>query len=177
MSISSEITRITGAIADAYTAASGKGATMPGTQNAENLANCIGSIRTPQMAWGVVTPPNEGKFSTLRIENIVDGNGNSFTPTGVALIVKDNAATTHTYEEVGAVAVLQIVGTMNSTSIVAAYTSAKSIRTNREVKSTFGPGYFEYSHSNTTFYLQPGRWMWLAWNADSEDYGTGDLAE
>ena len=44
MSIASEITRINGNIAAAYTAASGKGATLPATQNSANLANCIATI-------------------------------------------------------------------------------------------------------------------------------------
>lgn len=46
MTIASEITRINNNIADAYTAASGKGATLPATQNSANLATCIGSITT-----------------------------------------------------------------------------------------------------------------------------------
>ena len=44
MSIASEITRINTNIASAYTACSGKGATMPQTQNSANLANTINSI-------------------------------------------------------------------------------------------------------------------------------------
>ena len=46
MSIASEITRIQGNISDAYTAANGKGATMPATQNSANLATTISSIQT-----------------------------------------------------------------------------------------------------------------------------------
>lgn len=46
MTIASEITRINGNIAAAYTAASGKGATMPATRNSANLATCIGTIST-----------------------------------------------------------------------------------------------------------------------------------
>lgn len=44
MTVASEISRITGNIADTYTAASGKGATMPATENSDNLATCIASI-------------------------------------------------------------------------------------------------------------------------------------
>ena len=44
MTIASEITRINNNIAAAYTAASGKGATLPATENSANLATCIGSI-------------------------------------------------------------------------------------------------------------------------------------
>lgn len=48
MSIASEITRISGNIADAYTALDGKGATMPasGSQNSANLADTIDTIST-----------------------------------------------------------------------------------------------------------------------------------
>lgn len=44
MSVASEIERIKGNIASAYTAASGKGATMPDVQNSANLAGCIDTI-------------------------------------------------------------------------------------------------------------------------------------
>jgi hypothetical protein len=44
MTIASEIIRIQSNIAAAYTAASGKGATLPATENSDNLATCIGSI-------------------------------------------------------------------------------------------------------------------------------------
>ncbi len=44
MSVADEITRIKGNIASAYTAASGKGATMPAEQNSANLAGCIDTI-------------------------------------------------------------------------------------------------------------------------------------
>ena len=44
MSIASQITRINNNIANAYTACSAKGATMPPAQNSANLANCISSI-------------------------------------------------------------------------------------------------------------------------------------
>ena len=44
MTIASEITRINGNIAAAYTAASAKGATLPATENSDNLATCISSI-------------------------------------------------------------------------------------------------------------------------------------
>ena len=44
MTIASEITRINGNIAAAYTALSDKGATMPATQNSANLATTVASI-------------------------------------------------------------------------------------------------------------------------------------
>lgn len=44
MTIASEITRINGNIAAAYTALSDKGATMPAAQNSANLANTVASI-------------------------------------------------------------------------------------------------------------------------------------
>lgn len=47
MSISSEISRIEGNIADSYTAAAAKGAAMPETQNSANLPRTIQSIPAP----------------------------------------------------------------------------------------------------------------------------------
>lgn len=44
MSITTEITRIKGNIAAAYTALTEKGATMPAAQNSANLANTIENI-------------------------------------------------------------------------------------------------------------------------------------
>lgn len=44
MSIASEISRISGNVADAYTAANAKGATMPVSQNSDNLATTISTI-------------------------------------------------------------------------------------------------------------------------------------
>lgn len=46
MTIASEIQRIKDNIADAYTSCQSKGATMPATQNSDNLANCINTIQT-----------------------------------------------------------------------------------------------------------------------------------
>lgn len=46
MSIASEITRISGNIADAYTALDAKGATLPENQNSDNLADTIDTITT-----------------------------------------------------------------------------------------------------------------------------------
>ena len=44
MTVASEIQRIEGNISAAYTAADAKGATMPATENSDNLATCIASI-------------------------------------------------------------------------------------------------------------------------------------
>ncbi len=46
MSIQSEINRISGNIANAYSALSVKGAAMPSVQNTDNLANTINSIES-----------------------------------------------------------------------------------------------------------------------------------
>lgn len=65
MTIASEITRINGNIAAAYTACNDKGATMPVNQNSANLATCIGTISTGGSG---------GKYSLL--ERIKDDNNN-----------------------------------------------------------------------------------------------------
>ena len=44
MSIQSEIERINGNVASAYTALAAKGATMPSTKNTANLVNTVNSV-------------------------------------------------------------------------------------------------------------------------------------
>lgn len=63
MSISSEITRITGNIADAYTAVSGKGGTLPSARNSANLPAAIESI-----------PSGGGKGGDYNIVQTIDGD-------------------------------------------------------------------------------------------------------
>jgi hypothetical protein len=84
MTITSEITRITNNIADAYTACNAKGATMPVTQNSANLANCIDTIQsgggstkyfgcTVETFLGVVDANGvlQAPFSSYYFDNIV----------------------------------------------------------------------------------------------------------
>ena len=59
MSIASEITRISGNIADAYTSLNAKGATMPQDQNSANLADTIDSVPT---GGGSSTPVIRGDW-------------------------------------------------------------------------------------------------------------------
>lgn len=64
MSIQSEINRLKSAVSAAYSAAKGKGATLPSAQTADNLASCIGSIAasvsgsTLVLPFGTVTQSN-----------------------------------------------------------------------------------------------------------------------
>lgn len=62
MTIASEITRINGNIAAAYTAANNKGATMPATQNSANLATCIGTINTGITPSGTISITANGTY-------------------------------------------------------------------------------------------------------------------
>ena len=55
MTIASAIVAKQQQVADAYTACDNKGATMPGTQNLTNLANCIGTIPTGGGGSPVIT--------------------------------------------------------------------------------------------------------------------------
>lgn len=86
MSIASEITRINGNIASAYTAASNKGATLPATQNSANLATCIASISggggeegsgTTDVTLSRFSDDNGNEIGT-HFMNFVDANGNKF---------------------------------------------------------------------------------------------------
>lgn len=60
MSISSEITRISDNISDAYTAANAKGATMPVSQNSDNLASTIATIQTGVTPTGTISITSNG---------------------------------------------------------------------------------------------------------------------
>lgn len=71
MSIASEITRITDNVANAYTAASAKGATMPVTQNSDNLASTISTISSGGVDTKAWIPRN------------IDANGKVLMPTTV----------------------------------------------------------------------------------------------
>lgn len=66
MTVASEITRIEGNISAAYLAADAKGATMPATENSDNLATCIASI--PSGGGG------SGKYQLL--ERVTDDSNN-----------------------------------------------------------------------------------------------------
>lgn len=84
MTVASEITRIEGNIAAAYTAASAKGATLPATENSDNLATCIASISggggssvTSDVPLTRVTDDNNNEIGTWFM-NFLDGNGNLY---------------------------------------------------------------------------------------------------
>lgn len=66
MSIASEITRIKNNIANAYIQAENKGATMPQTQNSDNLSSTIASIT----GGGSLIPT---KSTNTRINNVIQG--------------------------------------------------------------------------------------------------------
>lgn len=81
MSISSEITRITGNIADAYTAVSGKGGTLPSAQNSANLPAAIESI--PEFVLTTKTISANGTYAARA------DNANGYSQVTVAIPVYD----------------------------------------------------------------------------------------
>lgn len=88
MSISQEIERINTNIANAYTQASVKGATLPQQQNSANLADTISSISTqanlqsksvtPTTSQQVITPDNNydglSQVTVNAVDNTIDNN-------------------------------------------------------------------------------------------------------
>jgi hypothetical protein len=89
MSIQSEITRISGNIADAYTAAGEKGATMPQDENSDNLPATIRSINGDSFTVDSTTAPSAlsvsaGGFATASFSIAKSG----YTPLGIVGITK-----------------------------------------------------------------------------------------
>ena len=90
MSVADQINRIKTNIASTYTAAQSKGATMPQTQNSDNLAACVQSITTGGGGGGTQfgltisdvlgTVDDTGAVSRTTISNALDFSGiTSFT--------------------------------------------------------------------------------------------------
>ena len=95
MSVADQINRIKTNIANTYTAAQAKGATMPQTQNSDNLATCVQSITTGGGGGGTQfgltisdvlgTVDDTGAVSRTTISNALDFSGiTSFTNYGLS---------------------------------------------------------------------------------------------
>ena len=76
MSVADQINRIKTNIANTYTAAQAKGATMPQTQNSDNLAACIQSITTGGGGGGT-----QFGLTAEQMLGTLDGEGNLTIPT------------------------------------------------------------------------------------------------
>ena len=76
MSVADQINRIKTNIANTYTAAQAKGATMPQTQNSDNLAACIQSITTGGGGGGT-----QFGLTAEQMLGTLDGEGNLTLPT------------------------------------------------------------------------------------------------
>ena len=76
MSVASEINRIKSNIADAYTEAEAKGATMPATENSANLADTVASIPStptpPVVGTYIKEYPIEVEIGENTISNVVE---------------------------------------------------------------------------------------------------------
>ena len=76
MSVADQINRIKTNIASTYTAAQAKGATMPQTQNSDNLAACVQSITTGGGGGGT-----QFGLTVEQMLGTLDGDGNLTYPT------------------------------------------------------------------------------------------------
>ena len=76
MSVADQINRIKTNIANTYTAAQAKGATMPQTQNSDNLAACVQSISTGGGGGGA-----QFGLTAEQMLGTLDGDGNLTLPT------------------------------------------------------------------------------------------------
>lgn len=68
MSISNEIQKLQTNLTNSYSSCSDKGATMPASQNFDNLANCIDSIPTGSTLKRTFVLEEEIKPVTVKIE-------------------------------------------------------------------------------------------------------------
>lgn len=73
MSIQSQIDRLRIAVANAFTACSNKGATIPGNQTAENLSDCIKSIVIPTFKKQTKTVQSSRVTQTVKPDSDYDG--------------------------------------------------------------------------------------------------------
>lgn len=132
MSIASEITRINGNIASAYTAASNKGATLPATQNSANLATCIASI-SGGGGGSVITATNTtGAAITAGDKVWITPNGAGYDIVTFQNIV--NTMYTRDFTAVGNISV------NDTTGIASNFSTSNYIN----VDKALGPSYFEF---------------------------------
>lgn len=114
---------------------------------------------------------NSGNFeltadsSTYTVTDIVDSDGNEFTPTFVVAIMSDSSATTH---NLGAHRVIAFFKrNYNDTSFAARIctygTAVDYVRTNPATSGiTFGSGYFKYTTGTSAYYLAKGIYSYVA---------------
>lgn len=96
MSIQSEINRIAGNVANAYTVLSDKGATMPSLMNSENLAAAIESLQAGEAMsietiWEICgyVPYDENTLLLLHGDDLSDSSKNGLTITNSGVVVSD----------------------------------------------------------------------------------------
>ena len=174
MSIASEITRIQGNIADAYTEANAKGATMPATQNSDNLASTIATISTGVTPTGTITITSNGITDVTNYANAdvqvptsapalyrefqLDANG----------VLQPNTTTTHIMDFTGMTDVSgyalyaayennhQITGTIDMGDVVSlsgAYCCASMFRNNENINGFVLSSLTTVSGSNACGYM------------------------
>lgn len=106
MSVATEIQRIKTAIANAYTAVSGKGGTVPQSAVVGNLATAIGTISTGTPLPTLTTPAAAGDI--LSGKEAIDGQGSKLTGT---LNICDSISVDEVYPPSQGVASMQVTST------------------------------------------------------------------
>lgn len=106
MSVATEIQRIKTAIANAYTAVSGKGGTVPQSAVVGNLATAIGTISTGTPLPTLTNPAAAGDI--LLHKEAIDGQGSKLTGT---LEICDSISVDEVYQPSQGVASMQVAST------------------------------------------------------------------
>lgn len=126
----------------------------------------------PKIAMGI-TPAITAGQSSVTIRGIVDANGDSFTPTGCALLLKDSVNASHDYSYNGMVGIIH--GGMSSDECTRLSVYGKGTGPNgsdvvNRVRSNtsfygfaFGDGYFTYTQANAAYQFVEGTYLWIAW--------------
>lgn len=136
MTVASEITRIKGNIEEAYTAASAKGATLPATENSDNLATCIGTITgsSPVITSLSVTPTTSAQ--TITAPSGTDG----YSPVNVAAVTASIDANITAGNIKKDVTILGVTGTLDSSEPSGRYKLLDRIKddSNNEIGTVSG---------------------------------------
>lgn len=181
MTIASEIQRIQTNIANAYNAAEAKGATMPVTENSDNLSTAIASISTGITPTGSITFQDNGTYDvTTYAQAVVDVAGGAQVEatnyTGANLSEGDKVWINPYYYEGGTID--QYSGmNIGSDSIFILDNDVMYFRTSSDGNKLYHKNFTAYSGVTLNFYLSHRRELIFEPDGCVYVYGTSNTQE